>query len=127
MTIDDLFVALNLIGAAAALVVNTWDAVRGWPDFRALRTLVAALAAAYVVAYAVLLFGAVDRADWSRFVVGLGPVAWGLVWCGPPVVSRWVARKVRIGTARALSFPGPDGAVPEERGPRHPSRRHRVR
>lgn len=129
MTLDLFFVALNLCGALAAVAVNAWDAARGWPDFRAIRVMIAALAAVYVAAYAVLLVGTatgtVDRAEWSRFVVGLGPVAWFLVWCGPPSVSRWVARKVKIGTARTLSVPGPDGPV--DVGSRHPSRRHKAR
>ena len=68
MTLDRWFVAANLCGAATALVVNAWDAWKGWPDFRPIRTLTAAFAAVYVVAYAVLFAGVwigSDRARWS--------------------------------------------------------------
>lgn len=110
MTIDRWFVLANLIGALIALVLNGWDAWKGWPDFRPVRTMVAVLSAVYVAAYAVLLAGVwigTDRVRWSQTVIGLGPVVWAVVWCGPAVTSRVIARKVKAGTARALTVPDP--------------------
>ena len=110
MTVDRWLITANLLGAIAALVVNTWDAWRGWPDFRPVRTLTAALAAIYVVAYGLLLGGwwiGADRLRWSQTVIGLAPIVWPVVWCGPAVTSRLVARRVKAGTARALTVPDP--------------------
>ena len=104
MTLDRWFVAANLCGAATALVVNAWDAWKGWPDFRPIRTLTAAFAAVYVAAYGILFAGVwigSDRARWSTTVVGFAPLVWAVVWCGPPITARVVARRVKAGTARA--------------------------
>lgn len=110
MNLDRWFVAANLVGAIAALGINAWDAWRGWPDFRPIRTLTAALAAIYVAAYAILFTGVwfgSDRARWSTVIVGFAPIVWAVVWCGPSITSRIIARRVKAGTARARAVRDP--------------------
>lgn len=88
----------NLAGALFACAVNIWSARHGFPDWSPLRWAVAAIAALYVAGYIALLAGWVPLDAWSRFFRGVSPVAWFVVWAGPPLHARRIERRFRSET-----------------------------
>lgn len=75
------FVVLNMAGASMAVVINFAAyrrTGRGGPQ--AAYAIVSALAAVYVVAYAVLGFADIFPADWSAVMRGVSVLTWPLVW-----------------------------------------------
>ena len=86
---------LNLAGSLFACIVNAWSARHGWPDWSPLRWSVAAIACLYVMGYISLLAGWVPLDVWSRFFRGVSPVAWVVVWAGPPLHAARITRKLR--------------------------------
>ena len=92
--------AISMILAACAL------AAHGWAVFELDRSerphtstwmfmSVAAglLAAVYVLGYSWLLFGDVERGDWSKAMQNVGLLTWPLVWVLPGATTAWVARR----------------------------------
>jgi hypothetical protein len=93
-TADAIIIVANVIPAMFAVAVNVWDAKTGYSVNRPLRISVAVLASLYVVGYLALLGGAVSLATWGQFFRGISPIAWLLVWAGPPLQSRSVFHHV---------------------------------
>lgn len=86
---------VNLAGASAATVTNAAAAVVGWKPWRGLRAAVALLAAVYASSYVALLIGWWPVESWSETMRGVSPVAWLVVWSGPPIQSAlWWRRTV---------------------------------
>lgn len=86
---------VNLAGAVFACAVNAVAAVGGLAPWRPLRAAVALLAAVYASSYVALLAGLWQTDAWSETMRGVSPVAWLVVWSGPPIQSAlWWRRTV---------------------------------
>lgn len=88
------FAVLNLTLAALSLVAAVWAARHSPLDWRARFWAQAFLAGCYVAGY-VWLFVEHDRARWSEVMIGLGPVAWVVVWIWPAVKAARLWREVQ--------------------------------
>lgn len=95
---DTWIIWLNLIGVTFALAVNIWSARRGWKDWSPFRYVVATIAAVYACGYIALLAGWVTLDVWSRFFRGVSPVAWFVVWAGPPIHAARITRRLTRST-----------------------------
>lgn len=85
--LDLTLVLVNALLALCACVVHVWAVVTHASRSRLLNGAVAALAALYVAAYLWLAANLDSRAEWSRWIVGVGMWAWVVVWIVPPIVG----------------------------------------
>lgn len=96
MTLATILLVVNGALAAVAATANYVEAREGPRQWRAMRVATTVLAALYVVGYAVALAPGVDRAEWSRTMVMLGPSAWVAVWVWPPLRARQLRHRTSI-------------------------------
>ena len=87
MTLDQGIVAVSLILASTAAVLNTVATLRGPYALRMQCGVRAVLAVLYVVAYVWLLTHIDQRARWSQTVSGMSLIAWVAVWNMPAVIA----------------------------------------
>lgn len=97
---------VTIIAASIATVVNLTVAfAEGWWKhlflsryYRVIWFTVAAFAAFYAVAFAVLRIGEVDQGEWSRFMVRFSALSFITVWTAPAALrgyKLWMARRLK--------------------------------
>ncbi|MEM9465303.1 MAG: hypothetical protein AAGA90_08005 [Actinomycetota bacterium] len=91
---------VSMVGAATACAAHGWAVLETnrsrqphAPTWMAMSVAAGLLAAVYTIGYAWLLFGDVERGEWSQTLQYVGLITWPLVWVLPGVTTAWVARR----------------------------------
>lgn len=93
-TAEVIRISLNIIGAGVAGWINIWSMRHGPREWAGLRLVVGVLAFIYSFGWALLVIFPIERAIWSQYIGGLGPLAWAIAWAGPPLLTERNWRRI---------------------------------